>query len=99
MSTIFSTLRESAQRHWAKTCIHYRDVQVSYGRLFSVADTVAARFLGANESERRKVGILSSRDADFMVALLGLMQADAIAVPLSPALREGELAQLVDELA
>ncbi|HKY07342.1 MAG TPA: class I adenylate-forming enzyme family protein, partial [Candidatus Binatia bacterium] len=99
MSSIFFTLRETAQKHWDKTCIIYRDVQVSYGALFSGADAVAAQFRDGNTSARRKVGIVSSRDADFMLALLALMQAGAIAVPLSAALREGELAQLVDELA
>jgi len=99
MLDLFSRLRQTAEKHADKTAIIYRDFEVSYADLFAAADSLAAGFSRGKSSGRRKVGLVASRDAEFVVALLGLMQAGVTAVPLSPALRGAELAKLADQLA
>jgi long-chain acyl-CoA synthetase len=94
---LFSELRRTAVRMPDKTAIVHRHQQISYKRLFSAADVVAREF--CRQPAGWKVGVLGARDPEFITAMLGLMQAGVIAVPLSPSLRPSELAELAQQLA
>ncbi|WP_051767848.1 non-ribosomal peptide synthetase [Amycolatopsis vancoresmycina] len=60
------------------------DRAVSYGRLKSWSDTLAARLreLGAGSEDR--VGVLAGRSAEFVAAVLAVLKAGAAYVPLDP---------------
>lgn len=94
---LIAELRRTAARVPAKAAIIHRHQPVSYQRLFSAAETVAGEF--RSESAGWKVGLLAARNPEFVAAMLGLMQAGMIAVPLSASLRASELGELAQQLA
>ncbi|MFE6895161.1 FadD7 family fatty acid--CoA ligase [Streptomyces sp. NPDC057694] len=71
---------------------------VSYRTLSALADDLAARLLGKGLRPGGPLGLVSTDDLEFVVALLGAARAGLVVAPADPALAGPELAERYTEL-
>ncbi|NEA47190.1 AMP-binding protein, partial [Streptomyces sp. SID10815] len=66
------------------TAVRSRDGELSYAELDARADVLAHRLRGLGVGRGARVGVLLERGTGLLVALLGVLKADAAYVPLDP---------------
>ena len=64
--------------------VRYLDTSLTYSELEQRSDTLALALVANGLTEQQRVGVCVSRSLDMIVALLGVMKAGAIYVPLDP---------------
>ena len=71
--------------------------RLSYRALDAAADGVAGRLAAEGVEVGEPVGVLAGRTADRIVALLGILKAGGVYLPLSPALPDERIAFMLDD--
>jgi fatty-acyl-CoA synthase len=91
-------LSRAAQRHPDKAATVYDGETLSYGEILRRSEALAAhlqRRCGVAPGDRVLLDLQNGHD--FVVALFGVLRADAVAVPVSPANVAGELAHYLED--
>ena len=88
-------LRQSAQRHPAKTALICGDRQVSYGDLAAAANQFAHAVLGVGITKTDTIAIMSSNIPEYVMAHFGSAQTGAILCNLMPAYASDELVAIL----
>jgi amino acid adenylation domain-containing protein/non-ribosomal peptide synthase protein (TIGR01720 family) len=73
--------------------------RLSYRELEAAAEGIAGRLRGAGLPRQAPVGVLAGRTAERIIALLGILQAGHVYLPLSPALPDERIAYMLDAAA
>src|SRR5262249_48408718 len=77
---------EQVGRHGARLAIAYRAERLSYAELNRVANRLARTILARDGAREGPVALLLDRDAWEIGAILGVLKAGRLYVPLDPAL-------------
>jgi long-chain acyl-CoA synthetase len=90
-------LEETAGRYGAKDAIVFGDRRISYSELDEASNKLAKALikLGTNKGDR--IAMLLSNSPEFVISFFGIAKAGAIAVPLDPRYRVGELTFLFND--
>ncbi|MCY9685313.1 amino acid adenylation domain-containing protein [Paenibacillus apiarius] len=83
-TTIHRRFEEIAALYPDRTAILCGDRHLTYAELQLQASLVAARLLREGMRPRAAVAILAERSIEFVVAVLGILQAGGVYVPLAP---------------
>ncbi|MFJ4950890.1 amino acid adenylation domain-containing protein [Streptomyces sp. NPDC088760] len=82
--TVTDLFEQQARRTPHATAVRSRDGELSYAELDERADTLAHRLRALGVGRGTRVGVLLERGTGLLVALLGVLKADAAYVPLDP---------------
>ncbi|KOX11588.1 membrane protein [Streptomyces sp. NRRL B-3648] len=82
--TVTDLFEEQARRTPHATAVRSHDGELSYAALDERADELAHRLRGLGVGRGARVGVLLERGTGLLVALLGVLKADAAYVPLDP---------------
>lgn len=85
-------LRTTAERHLDRTAIVQGDRRTTWRELAARVAALAARLEAAGLGPGDRVGLVMPNAPEFVVAFFALARAQAVAVPLNPALSPGEIA-------
>jgi long-chain acyl-CoA synthetase len=97
MSNLADLLTETARAHGAQTALLHDGSHVSYAELDELAARFAGLFAGRGTAVGDRVAILLPNEPAFVGAYYGALRTGAIAVPLNPLLRRGEIASRVED--
>ena len=95
--TVFEKLREIALEGPDEAAVIDGTDTLSYSGLWARADAVAAGLRAAGLGRGSLIGLHMDRSAEFIVTLLGVMEAGAAWVPLDPAFPPARLALVADD--
>src|SRR5205823_4753430 len=97
MRSLGEAFRETASRRGSATALLYDDVAYSFADLQARADVIARGLVqrGVGPGDRVAVGLPNS--PDLVLAILGVIQAGAVLVPLNPAYTADELLYIVGD--
>lgn len=79
-----SYLDDSARRFPARPSVACNGRSITYGRLFRKANRLANCLKAEGVSRQDRVGIVLNRSIDFIEAVMGVLKADAVYVPIDP---------------
>lgn len=91
---LFSIIEDSMRRWSNDTALIHDGRRLSYGSLYDACLLVGDRLRDAGIGPGDKVCILFPRSAEYIIACFAVLRIGAIAVPLSGALKPGEIASL-----
>jgi len=83
--TIHGLFEEQAARHGDAVAVRFEETQMSYGELNASANRLAHYLLSRGIDRKSLVGVCVERSIDMVVAILGVLKAGAVYVPLDPA--------------
>ena len=95
LATAFS---ECSQKYQAKTAIYFGEKEIHYADLLTQSSAVAAHLqnhLGVKAGDR--VGLWLKNCPEFIVSVFGILQADAVVVPLNNFLKPGEAGYILND--
>lgn len=100
-ATLVQHFAESSREHAADACaVHCpREGRVSYDALGSRSDRLSHALAAAGVGRGSRVAICLGRSASSVVALLGALKADAVAVPLDERSAAARLERILDDCA
>ncbi|MEO3746494.1 amino acid adenylation domain-containing protein [Plantactinospora sp. B5E13] len=87
-------VEEAAARYPTETAVVHGEVRLTFAELDARAAALAAALVARGAGPNRRVGVLATRGAEFVVAVLGVLKAGAAYVPLDPGLPPARLATL-----
>ena len=96
--SLWSNLLRSAQRHPDKTALVFYGTAITYEELRDSAESLAGylqRHCGIGHGDRVVVRLHNS--PQFVIAYHAILRAAAIVVPLSPAVGDAELEQIIED--
>ncbi|SBT65700.1 amino acid adenylation domain-containing protein [Micromonospora sediminicola] len=76
--------RARAAAHPDRPALHHRAESLTYGELDRASDRVAARLSCLGVSPGQAVAVVSDRHLDWVVAMLGVLKAGAVYLPVRP---------------
>jgi amino acid adenylation domain-containing protein len=88
---------EQVRQHATRLAVKSPGAALTYGELDAAADRVAAALLAARGPGAEPVGILIELGASFVVALLGVLKAGKIFLPLDPAAPPARIRAVLDD--
>ncbi|MFF8195671.1 amino acid adenylation domain-containing protein [Streptomyces bobili] len=95
--TVTDLFEQQARRTPHATAVLSRDGELSYAGLDERADELAHRLRGLGVGRGTRVGVLLERGTGLLVALLGVLKADAAYVPLDPLHPARRIGHLVED--
>lgn len=98
-ATLVDLWHEQADRTPDAPALVAGTVRLSYTMLDQRAEGVADRLRRDNIGHGDVVGVLAARGADRLVALLGILKAGAIYLPISPSLPDRRIADMIADSA
>ena len=96
-ATIPARFAEAAARHAARTAIVSAEGQVAYAALDAQANAVAQVLAARGIGKGDRVALLAARSAQTVAAILGVLKAGAVYVPLDPAYPAVRLSYMVED--
>jgi long-chain acyl-CoA synthetase len=87
-----------AQKHRSKVAIYFGDREITFADLLTRSQAVAAHLqnqLGVKPGDR--VGLWMKNSPEFVVAVFGILQANAVVVPLNNFLKPAEAAYILGD--
>ncbi|WP_221361676.1 non-ribosomal peptide synthetase [Streptomyces beigongshangae] len=96
-TTVTDLFERQARRTPHATAVRCRDDELDYAALDRRADGLAHRLRGLGVGRGARVGVLLERGTGLLVALLGVLKADAAYVPLDPLHPARRLGRLVED--
>jgi amino acid adenylation domain-containing protein len=96
---VHELVRSIAERYPERTAIERGSRRVTYAELAARAAGLAGRLLAAGEPRGMRVGILAEDPFAVIPAILAVLEAGGVFVPLDPLLPERRLAWMVEEVA
>ncbi|MFH8470763.1 amino acid adenylation domain-containing protein [Streptomyces sp. NPDC017991] len=97
--TVCDLVAEQARRRPGATAVTAGEETLTYARLLSRADEVAARLTARGIGPGAVVGVCLERGVTLVVALLGILRAGAAYLPLDPRYPAGRLAFMLTDSA
>ncbi len=97
MFTIPALLAEAADRFGDETAVVDGDRSVGYRTLSGLALDAAARLRAHGVRRGDRVGVCTAKSLDQVVAILGVLLADAVLVPVLPGLKAENIAHIVGD--
>lgn len=76
-----------------------KEVRISYGELSARAARVSEMLLDRGISPEQLVGVVADRSIEFWVAMIGILNAGCVYLPIDPKLPAARLAQMLTESA
>ncbi|MFF2008723.1 class I adenylate-forming enzyme family protein [Streptomyces sp. NPDC058195] len=95
--TLVHAFRESAARAPGRPALAYFDGRLSYRETDELSDAVAAHLAAAGLEPGDRVAVMLQNSPQFVLALLGAWKAGAVAVPLNPMYRSGEVGHVLKD--
>jgi long-chain acyl-CoA synthetase len=95
---LFSILEDAAKRWPEDTAVVHDGRSFRYSDLFVAAESLATKFRQAGIRVGDRVGVMCPNGPEFIVAFFSVLRGGAIAIPISPALKAGEIVQLAEEM-
>jgi acyl-CoA synthetase (AMP-forming)/AMP-acid ligase II len=95
----FSILAAVAKNQPDATAIVHQGKTLSYRDLFDAASGFAAKLAEAGLSSKSVVGLIGSKNIEFVIVFLALLRRGNPVIPLSPALRPAEMVELAERLS
>jgi amino acid adenylation domain-containing protein len=99
LSLLQQLVTSQAERRAEQTAIVYRQERLSYGELEETSNRLAHLLKDAGCRRGDRVGILVPKTPTAIVAILGVLKADCIYVPLDPSSPAPRLEKIVDACA
>ncbi len=90
-------LEETAGRYGEKDAIVFGDQRISYFELDKASNRLANYFIQLGIKKGDRVAIILSNSPEFVITFFGIAKTGAIAVPLDPRYRTGELTYLFND--
>ena len=78
-----------------RVALYYKDRSITFAELAAAAHRVAAALRSRGIGAGRYVGLHMERSIDYVIALLGILEANCAAVPLPPSYPEGRLREIL----
>ncbi|NJQ00419.1 AMP-binding protein [Streptomyces zingiberis] len=97
MFTVPALVDEAARRFGEKEAVADGEVVLGFAELRTAALAAAARLRAAGVGRGDRVGVCTAKSADQVAAILGVLYADAVLVPLLPGLRAVNIAHVVTD--
>ncbi|MFI9451987.1 amino acid adenylation domain-containing protein [Amycolatopsis sp. NPDC052450] len=94
---VHELIGEQIRRRGAATAVVCGDVTLSYAELDQAAETMARRLRAEGIGPERVVGVFLDRSANLVVALLAVLRAGGVYLPLDPALPDRRLRLMLDD--
>ncbi|MCP4148521.1 MAG: AMP-binding protein [bacterium] len=86
------------ERYPEKTAAVYKDESITYSRLNRMADRVAGYLYHEKDVRpNQPVGLMIHRSIGFMIALLGILKAGGVYVPIEPLIPEERVKKIIDD--
>jgi crotonobetaine/carnitine-CoA ligase len=84
---IGDVLARQAEAHRAETLLKFRDGELSYGEVDSMANRVAQGLIALGAGRGDHIAVMLPNCADFLLVIFALARIGAVAVPVNTALR------------
>lgn len=101
MSSITGMLQESCRNHAGKSALRHkvdgRWVDYSYAEIWSTSDQIAAGLVEWGLEKGDRVALLAPSSPSWVMAYLGILKSNAIAVPIDKDLKQGELRHILSD--
>jgi fatty-acyl-CoA synthase len=94
---MFEFVETSARRYPEHTAIVYYGTRISYRQLEDQMNRTAAMLAGLGVKKGDRVALYMQNTPHFVIALFGIMRANAVVVPINPMLTEREVLQLLKD--
>lgn len=94
-ATTVGDLVARASQNWSHDAMVFPDERITYPQLVERANHFASAFIGLGVGYGDKIGIRMNQNADFYAAMLGAVNAGAIAVPINLRFKARELAHVI----
>lgn len=99
MSLIIDMLQESCRKHTTKAAMRKkvagRWIEVSYEQLWSTSDQIAAGLSAFGLAGGERAALLAPSSPAWVMAYMGILKSNAIAVPIDKDLKQGELRHIL----
>ena len=95
----YSILEAVARNQPDATAIVHQDRSLSYRDLFDASSRFADKLAEASLPSTALIGLVGLKDIEFVIAFLAFLRRGNPVVPLSPALRPTEMADLMERLS
>ena len=76
-------LKEICKKNCNSVAIKYDNKQYTYSEMDKITDTIASNIIDSGISQRTRIGVLFERNANAVLAMLGIVKAGCIYAPLS----------------
>eukprot|EP00873_Tetraselmis_striata_P015498 jgi/Tetstr1/435762/TSEL_024655.t1 len=96
-ATIHELVERSARLHPAKTAIIFEDKPQSYSELDTAANKLAHYLVQAGVARGARVGVYLHRSTELLVALVAVLKAGAVYVPLDPLYPKDRVAVMLQD--
>ena len=96
---IFEIIREDTRDFAEKTAVIEGDAMLSYGSLFSSADTIASSLREKGVDRFQRVGLLCGDSIDYITASLAVLSLSAVIVPMSPDQSDNEIQDIIGRIS
>lgn len=90
-------LQQASEQHVDKTAVICGDVELTYGRLNTLANRVALSLVARGIGRGDLVGIALDRSVSLVVALLAVLKAGAAYVPIDPSFPADRIGHMIDD--
>ncbi len=101
MSLITEMLQESCRNHAEKSAIRYKVdglwVEYSYAEIWSTSDKIAAGLVEWGLESGDRAALLAPSSPSWVMAYLGVLKSNAIAVPIDKDLKQNELRHILSD--
>ncbi|HEX9055720.1 MAG TPA: non-ribosomal peptide synthetase, partial [Gemmatimonadales bacterium] len=84
-----------AGRTPGRVALYYKDRSITFAELAAAVHRVAEALRSQGTGAGRYVGLHMERSIDYVIALLGILEANGAAVPLPPSYPEGRLREIL----
>lgn len=99
MSLIIDMLQESCRKHRAKAALRKKVaghwVEVSYEQVWNTSDQIAAGLAAWGLAAGERASLLAPSSPSWVMAYLGILKSNAIAVPIDKDLKQAELRHIL----
>ena len=96
-NSVFSAFCKVVATYPAEAALVCNDVEITYAVLAEKAERVAAALYAAGVSQGDRIGVVATRSVDTIAALLGVLQAGGVYVPLDPSYAREQLEFIVQD--
>jgi acyl-CoA synthetase (AMP-forming)/AMP-acid ligase II len=95
----FSALAAVASKQPQAMAIVHQEKTLSYRELFNAASGFADKLEEAGLTSKGVIGLVGSKDIEFVIAFLALLRRGNPVIPLSPALQPAEIVEMAGRLS
>src|SRR5699024_513993 len=94
---VLTSLRRIADREPARVALRHLGTELSYGELFDQAARFGGFLVSEGVTPGQRVGIFMHNQSEWIISLLGIWHAGAVAVPFNYLFRDSALRHAVKD--